>query len=238
MTVTPLAVFTADFPDDQVEDARDIVLYGGRNVAGAIGQRLSDADCEVSGLLYEGLNGWTFVAKVQGQMFSCQTTSFHPKYFLDLKGPSGSRPMAQEVFAEFWQIVDTALRSDDRVHDLCWYRREDAPDPWEDVSGPEESLDPAARAALVRQLKAQGRQLRRERLTKMGRYWLAGTAIIAGIFGLSATVGGVARRLGGAADTGGETAAGLLIFALSSLVLLALSRGWKSKAPSPQDSPP
>jgi hypothetical protein len=231
MTVTPLAVFTADFPDDHVEDARDIVLYGGRNVAGAVGQWLSDAGCEVSGLLYEGLNGWTFVAKFEGQVFSCQTTSFHPKYFLSLKDPSRSRPSAQKVFPEFWQVVDTALRTDNRVHDLRWYRREDAPDPWEGVSGPEESLDPVARAALVRELKAQGRQLRRERLMKMGRYWLAGTAIIAGIFGLSATVGAVARRLGGGSHTGGEMAAGLLIFTLSGLVLFALSRSWKIKAP-------
>jgi len=237
MTVTPLAVFRADFPDDHVEDARDIVLFGGRNVAGAIGQRLSEAGCEVSGLLYEGLNGWTFVAKFQSQVFSCQTTSFHPKYFLDLKDPSRSRPIAQRIFAEFWQVVDTALRTDSRVHDLRWYRREDAPDPWQDVSGPEEAPDPAARAALVRELQARARRLRRERLSKLAGCWLAAATVVAGVFGLFVATAGVARFLGGASGTSGETAAGLLIFALSGLVLFVLSRPWRIKAPKQPESP-
>jgi hypothetical protein len=236
MTVMPLAVFTADFPDDQVEDARDIVLFGGRNVAAAIGQRLSEAGCEVSGLLYEGLNGWSFVAKVKGQAFRCQTTSFHPRYFLDLDDPSRNRRIAEKLFAEFWQVVDTALRTDSRLHDLRWYRREDAPDPWEGVSGSEESLDPAARAALVRELKAQGRRLRRARLGQLAGCWLAAATVAVGLFGLFMATAGVARLLGGASGTGSQTTAGLLIFAISGLVLFALSRASKIKAPEPRDS--
>jgi hypothetical protein len=67
MTPKPLAVFTAHFPDDQVEDERDIVLLGGRNVALAIRRLASDSGCAVSGLDYDTLKGWGFEATFRGR---------------------------------------------------------------------------------------------------------------------------------------------------------------------------
>jgi len=219
MIAKPLAVFRADFPDDQVEDARNIVLLGGRNVAEAIGQLLRDGGCEVSGIEYDDPRGWAFFAKFQGEVFNCQTTSFYPRFFFDIYGPPRN-PHKLQIFTEFTRLVDTALRDDGRFHDVQWYLRKDAPDPWgydEDSPAPID-LEAAARTKA---------ELRRERLRERRAgcgCWVAPLALLVAIFGLYAAVGGLARLAAGASDGAQQTAIGVVIFVVGAGAVWALTR--------------
>jgi hypothetical protein len=235
MTPKPLAVFTADFPDDQVADVRDVVLLGGRSVALAIRQLVSDGGCEVSGLDYDSLKGWVFDARYKGEVFDCLTTSFYPKFFFDIGKPNRHK---RETCAEFWAIIDGALRDDGRFHDVRWYSLEDAPDPWEDETEQRKPVDLGAIAAHATQRKAQRRRRRYANLARGFGCGLTVLAFLMAIFALFVVVGGLAEMIGGAPHGGGQIANGLLVFAVSSLVFVVFGYLWTGQSRKRTDSAP
>lgn len=129
MSVKPWAVFVADFPDDMVEDERDILTFGGRNVAVAIGGILAQLGCEVSAPIYSGELGWEFGAWFKGRRVWCLISSFHPTFFLNFDAPPafGSRGKDAPAYQEIAQIFSVALAQDPRFHDVQWYSREEGP---------------------------------------------------------------------------------------------------------------
>ena len=61
MRVLSRAGFIAEFPDDTVEVGGDIEVFGGRNVAVALGDMLKELGSDgVSAPIYDGENGWVF----------------------------------------------------------------------------------------------------------------------------------------------------------------------------------
>ncbi len=129
MSVKPWAVFVAGFPDDTVEDERDILTFGGRNVAVAIGEILTRLGCDVSAPEYAGEKGWEFGAWFKGRRVWCLISSFHPKFFLNFDDPPAlwSRGKDAAAYEEIAQKFSTALAEDPRFHDVQWYSREEGP---------------------------------------------------------------------------------------------------------------
>ena len=220
MTVKPLAVFTADFPDDQVEDERDIVLYGGRNVAEAIRQIAVDFGCDATGFLYEGVKGWSFEAGRDGLAYTCLVTSFHPRFFLIVDRPMfGSEP----DFAAFLDAMDTGLRGDSRFRELKWYENKDAPDPFEDEASPD-GPTAAELASRVRE------RVRREQKQKRRANWgclIAIASLFAILIGAMETIQGTVAWLVNR-DGGDQVLVGLPILLLGGFGLWTLYRWSKS----------
>lgn len=130
MSVKPWAVFVADFPDDTVEDERDILTFGGRNVAVAIGEILKQLGCEVTAPEYAGEKGWEFDCQFKGQRAWCLISSFYPTFFMNFDDPSvlrSSRRKNEPIYEEIAEKLSAALAHDPRFHDIQWYSREDGP---------------------------------------------------------------------------------------------------------------
>jgi hypothetical protein len=122
--------FTTTLPDDQVEDGHDIVVFGGRNVALAIGQILTELGCGVDEPYAAGEHGWEFLLTFRGRhSFWCRVTSFHPAFNL-LFDHSGGRPAAAKnagAYAELATKLATALSADRRFENISWWSREEGP---------------------------------------------------------------------------------------------------------------
>ncbi len=141
----PCAAFTADFPDDAVEneDGTDVVELGGRNVAEAIGQILRDLGCEVSETS-RGDYGWELSARGHGRECFCRIISLHPTFFLLFED---RRARGAPIGHGLSQAFSDAMRRDGRFHGLLWYPREAGPTDEPDGSGTESPFadDPTGR---------------------------------------------------------------------------------------------
>nr|MEA2798018.1 hypothetical protein [Phenylobacterium sp.] len=190
MRVKPWAVFFADFPDDQIENEREIVIFGGRNVALAIGEILARLGCEVSTPEYGGERGWEFGATFEGQRFWCLVSSFRPAFFMNFEGPSiflSSPRRDQPGYVAIAQRLSDALAQDPRFHDIQWYSREegppeppDAPSDWTPINDRSES-DPVLED-LARQIVEPRRPLTRSQyisrvLVGLG-FWLGFCTVV------------------------------------------------------------
>jgi len=141
MTVKPWAGFIADFPDDEVGDGRSIDVFGGRNVAVAIGEILIGLGCsDISAPEYAEHKGWEFDFYDKGRhRFWCQVTSFHPAFWLLFEDPAitrGTRAKNAKAYAELWRRLALALDQDGRFHDVVWRSMEDGPPQPEDIGSP------------------------------------------------------------------------------------------------------
>jgi hypothetical protein len=131
MSVPACAGFIAEFPDDMVEEERDIAVFGGRNVAMALGEILKSLGCDdVSTPAYDGENGWVFTLNYgRRQSFFCQVTSLHPAFWLLFEGSGGNA----EVRKELWLKFSTALENDPRFHSIIWRSKQDGPPEIEEI---------------------------------------------------------------------------------------------------------
>jgi hypothetical protein len=128
--VKPWAGFIADFPDDQVEEGGEITLFGGRNVAEAIGEILTGLGCRVSAPEYADLHGWDFDVYDRNFRFTCQVTSFHPAFHLLFEDPASARGPGRksaQAYAELAVKLSAALKRDPRFRHLQWRAFEDGP---------------------------------------------------------------------------------------------------------------
>jgi hypothetical protein len=126
LKIRPLAICTADFPDDSVEteDGKGFLDHGGRNVAEALGEILSRLGCTTSPPWNAGMYGWRFDGDFHGRTFMCQVSSIPPEFYLHFEGvlfrqtvsPGGQPPVA-ELIVDF----NSELARDGRFHDVLWY---------------------------------------------------------------------------------------------------------------------
>lgn len=134
MNIPTWAGFIADLPDDQIEDAADIQVYGGRNVAAALGDILANLGCvHVSAPKSAGEMGWEFNFHFGGNhRFWCRIQSFHPVFWMLVQGPSGSKKAAA-THVELWRKFGRALEQDRRFHKILWRSFKDGPPDWDEV---------------------------------------------------------------------------------------------------------
>jgi hypothetical protein len=131
MSAPSCAGFIAEFPDDQVEEDGDILVFGGRNVAVSLGEILKDLGCDnVSSPIYDGENGWVFTLEYsRRRSFWCQVTSVYPAYWLLFES---SRSDAQ-AHHDIWLKFSSALERDPRFHGVIWRSEEDGPPEIEEI---------------------------------------------------------------------------------------------------------
>jgi hypothetical protein len=142
MNVPPWAGFVADFPDDQVETRDRIDVYGGRNVAVALGAILLGLGCtRVSTPESAGEEGWHFDFYFEGHCSWCRVQSFHPVFWLLFEDASGTRKGAA-AYVELWRRFGNALEQDPRFHKILWRPSTEGPPDWDEV---EAAADPPER---------------------------------------------------------------------------------------------
>jgi hypothetical protein len=138
MSVPPWAGFVAHVPDDQVETRDDIAVYGGRNMAVALGEIFGSLGCtNVSEPWSAGEVGWEFDFDYRGRhSFWCRVQSFHPIFWLLLEGPSAQseRRSYPGTHFELWQKFASALEQDPRFDQIFWRTRDQGPPDWEEFS--------------------------------------------------------------------------------------------------------
>ena len=141
MKVPPWAGFVADFPDDQVENTDDIQVFGGRNVAVALGEIFESLGCRrVSEPWSAGEVGWEFDFQYDARgRFWCRVQSFHPVFWLLFEDHSLSDG---EAYVELWRKFGNVLERDPRFHKILWRPFKAGPPDWDEV---EAASDPPKR---------------------------------------------------------------------------------------------
>lgn len=145
MNVPPWAGFIADFPEDEVETAGDIEVFGGRNVALALGEIFTGLGCSrVSDPESAGEQGWEFTFYEGRHRFWCRVQSFHPVFWLLFEDVSGTTKGAS-AYVELWRRFGNALERDPRFHKILWRPFKDGPPDWDEVKAaadpPERTFD-------------------------------------------------------------------------------------------------
>jgi hypothetical protein len=135
MSVPPWAGFVADFPEDEVATRDKIEVYGGRNLAVALGQMFTSLGCtKVSEPWSAGEVGWEFDFDYRGLGFWCRVQSFHPIFWLLLESPSSNSERRSYPGAHFelWQKFASALEQDPRFDQIFWRARDQGPPDWDE----------------------------------------------------------------------------------------------------------
>jgi len=142
MNVLPWAGFVADFPDDQIEAGGDIQVYGGRNVAVALGEIFVGLGCSrISEPWSAGEVGWEFDFQYRdGKNFWCRVQSFHPVFWLLFEDRSISDGQA---YVELWRGLGNALERDSRFQKILWRTFKDGPPDWDEVEAASEPPTPS-----------------------------------------------------------------------------------------------
>jgi hypothetical protein len=160
MRVKPWITFKTDLPDDQVEDGQEISIYGGRNVAVAVGEIFIKLGCKVEEPYSIEEQGWEFILSYRGHNnFSCRVCSFHPAFRVLFEEGSFLPKFARyrAAHAELAQSLAAALEEDPRFREVSWWTlQEGPPEPDEissvhiDMAWDDDSLGPLASTKPVR----------------------------------------------------------------------------------------
>jgi hypothetical protein len=148
MSVPAWAGFVAYIPDDEVATGEDIAVFGGRNVAVAVGEIFASLGCSyVSDPNYSGEVGWDFrFRRGERHSFWCRVQSFHPIYWLLLEGPGRKRD--EPTHLELWQQFAAALEQDSRFDQILWRSSKDGPPDWDEFTITDDLPAPAVLAEL------------------------------------------------------------------------------------------
>jgi hypothetical protein len=123
MKVRPWAEFTSDLPDDHLEDGDQVLQFGGKSVAMAIGEMLARCGCKVGEPIDAGENGWELhveasgrrlwgqVTLVEGYIFVFQQNSWFSKLFRSY----------HPAYVETLRRLGEELSADPRFHDVRWF---------------------------------------------------------------------------------------------------------------------
>lgn len=121
MRIRPCAEFSADFPDDMIEEDGQIVQFGGRGVAEAIASMLQGLGYEVSVPEHQHEHGWDFDVKVQKDRVWMQvsdlgdfilSTEYFPSFGL-FKKPS-------DIYPQLLTRLNGELAADPRFSSIRW----------------------------------------------------------------------------------------------------------------------
>lgn len=125
MNLKPWAEFASDLPDDHIEndEGTEIVQFGGKSVAAAIGELLEGFGCTVSPPIYADEHGWELDVKFNKRNLWCQITFldgyifvFQENYFL----PRIWKRYHPDYLNLLMKLAD-ALAQDSRFHNVRWY---------------------------------------------------------------------------------------------------------------------
>lgn len=125
MTLRPCAIFHADFPDDQIEDGRGMIRFGGLGVTTAIAGMIESLGYAASKPEHEGENGWTFELSDKGRRIWFQITNTDDDEFLLISEQTayGRQPGGRQspFYGEVLGQLNAALADDPRFIDVRWY---------------------------------------------------------------------------------------------------------------------
>jgi hypothetical protein len=131
MTVKPWVGFISKLPDDQIENGQHIAVFGGRNVAVAVGELMTGLGCTVSSPEYAAELGWEFdLYYGERHRFWCRITSFHPAFHLLFEDPATTRSTAAKnaaAYADLAQELAAALEADGRFREITWSSKKAGP---------------------------------------------------------------------------------------------------------------
>ena len=123
MKVRPWAEFNSTLPDDHIDDGEQIIQFGGKSVAAAVGEILRSLGCDAEPPKYAGDHGWEFDIKAEERRFWCQVTLIEG-YLMVLDNPSwwdrvlGRRP---RVYLDLLQRLAQELARDPRFSEVRWF---------------------------------------------------------------------------------------------------------------------
>lgn len=129
MIVRSCATFTADLPDDQIEDegGAKIVQFGGKSVAEAISEILARLGCAVAPLRYADEHGWELDIKFGKRNLWCQVTLIEG-YVIDFEEISWVNQLLgrhHPVYLDVLARLAQELGNDTRFHDVLWFLRDE-----------------------------------------------------------------------------------------------------------------
>jgi hypothetical protein len=123
MKLRPWAAFTADLPDDHIEDGTEIIQFGGKSVVRAIGDMLALDGHEVSEPIYLDENGWGLHITAEKRRLWCQVTLIDG-YVMVLEQNSWIAEVLGRLHPAYLRVLrelGIALAGDPRFHDVRWY---------------------------------------------------------------------------------------------------------------------
>jgi len=116
------AEFASSLPTDLIEDDNDIVQFGGKSVAAAIGEILTGLGCDVELPSYAGDHGWDFCGKIRDAKFFCQVTFIEDYIFLFKRRdefPSWFQRHPPALYITL-DALAVAMARDERFSNLRW----------------------------------------------------------------------------------------------------------------------
>ena len=116
------AEFASSLPTDLIEDDNDIVQFGGKSVAAAIGEILTGLGCDVEPPSYAGDHGWDFCGKIRDAKFFCQVTLIEDYIFLFKRRdefPSWFQRHPPALYITL-DALAVAMAGDERFSNLRW----------------------------------------------------------------------------------------------------------------------
>lgn len=118
--------FTADFPDDQVEDDDGIVIFGGRNVAEAVAEIIRSGGYDVAPPDYMDEHGWDLNVYVNGKRIWLELQAIGPEeIILQTEAMVGffRRLFGVDLtyYAEFLTKLNEGLRQHPRFSSVGWF---------------------------------------------------------------------------------------------------------------------
>lgn len=127
MLIRPCAEFTADFPDDMVEEDGEIIQFGGHGVADAISRMLRNRGYEVTPPEHQGEHGWDFEVKVQKRRVWIQVSDLGDGFVLSSKFYAGLLPRRQDamIYADVLTRLNEDLATDGRFSNVRWMSQRD-----------------------------------------------------------------------------------------------------------------
>lgn len=139
MRIRNWATFTADLPDDQIEDGPEIIQYGGKSVMEAIAVMLTRLGCVVGQPTHAHEHGWELNVDFGKRRLWCQVTLIEGYLFV-LEDPSFFSKLLGRQDPRYLNLLTRLaeeLGRDPRFHDVLWFYHEDV---LSDVPGAKEPV--------------------------------------------------------------------------------------------------
>ena len=166
LNLRPNAQLVTDFPDDTIEDDRDIIVFGGRGVAEALAEKFRALGYPVTDPEYAGDHGWDFFVPIDKRHIVFQVTDFADGRYLLMCFDAGKSARADPLRAKLLIELDQALARDQRFKAVNWHLD---PDPTGEFSGPSSPVDEADRPMVMQNPKAPSSDARQATARHSGR---------------------------------------------------------------------
>lgn len=129
MIVRSCATFTADLPDDHIEDEDgvEIIQFGGKSVAEAISEMLTRVGCVVGPPRYADEHGWELNLKFGKRSLWCQVTLIegYVIHFEEISWINQLLGRHHPLYLDVLTRLAQELGHDPRFHNVLWFRRDE-----------------------------------------------------------------------------------------------------------------